>query len=110
MNDQQFDLKVDDRPTRVPGLEMHPLNDQYVVYDENTDHVHYLNASAALILESCGDMKSVAEIVSLVQDVFALERAPQDEVVRCLRGLMEKQLIALPRAGKSETSSQSRLE
>lgn len=93
MNDRPDHFSVGDVPIRSAGLETHVLDEQCVVYDMKSHHVHYLNATAALILELCDSMNSVAEIVGLVQEAYSLERAPRSEVVQCLQDFEQKGLI-----------------
>jgi hypothetical protein len=45
---------VTDRPVRSDSIDINPVADGYVVYDPATDLVHYLNHTAAMVLELCG--------------------------------------------------------
>jgi len=89
------DLKAEDLPTRTKGLEVHLVDDQFVIYEAKTDRVHFLNASAALILEFCDGKHSVAEIVTLVGEAYSLADAPVEEVHAGLRSLLAEGLIHL---------------
>lgn len=70
-------------------LEIHIVEGQCVVYDTGADRVHYLNPTAALVLELCDGSRSVPEIAALVQEAYALPETPIDDVSRCLQSLSE---------------------
>jgi len=40
-----------DCPQRKEGLEVHTVSDQVVIYESGSDTVHYLNPTAAVVLE-----------------------------------------------------------
>jgi hypothetical protein len=81
---------VTDRPVRSDSIDINPVADGYVVYDPATDLVHYLNHTAAMVLELCGGQETVAEIAAFLAEVFGgvpdLERGVTDCVGQ-LRGL-----------------------
>ena len=72
--------KSEDPPRRIGGLEVHIVDEQIIVYEANSDRVHFLSPSAAMVLELCNGKHSVAEIVSLVGEMYALADAPLREV------------------------------
>jgi hypothetical protein len=80
-------------PKRKPGLEAHLVDDQVVIYEVGTDRVHYLNATAALILEFCDGTRSIEDIVSLVGEAYALADAPVEQVHAGLASLLAEGLI-----------------
>jgi len=68
-------------PRRSPGLDIDATDEGYIVYRPELDRVHYLNPTAAVVLEFCTGENSIAEIAQLAQHVFGLPVAP-DSVVR----------------------------
>ena len=72
------------RPVRVEGLEAHEVDDGLVVYQPETDRVHYLNTTAAVVFELCTGEHTEAEIADLVAAAWELDPAPLDEVGACL--------------------------
>ena len=59
-----------DLPQKKSGIEMHEVNGQFVVYESSRDAVHYLNPSAALVLELCDGSHSPDEIAALVGEAL----------------------------------------
>ena len=68
-------------PQRVDGLDISPAEDGYILYQPELDRVHFLNATAVLILELCTGKNSEQEIVDLVKKGYGLKEN-QAEVVR----------------------------
>jgi hypothetical protein len=77
---------------KAQDIEVHIVDGQCVVYDTNADRVHYLNPTAALVLELCDGSRSLEDIAALVQEAYALPIAPLDEVSRCLRSFREMKI------------------
>lgn len=63
------------RPALGPraAVEYRPLADGGMVYDPDTQQIHHLNATAALIWEECGRNRSAAEIAETLCLRFAVE-------------------------------------
>jgi len=80
-------------PVRVSGLDIHLVDDGYVVYQEPAKRVHYLNVTAALVLELCDGTRSDAQIADEVAAFFGLEAAPAAETAQCLAQLRDEQLV-----------------
>ena len=64
-----------------------------VVYDTSTSRLHYLNPTAALILELCDGNRSTNELAQLLQDAYGLAEAPVDEVVNGLATLRKSGIV-----------------
>jgi hypothetical protein len=79
---------------RADGIDVNVVADGYVVYDPARDRVHYLNHTAALILEFCTGENSQAEIVEMLQLAYELPEPPEDEVKDCIDLLRGEGLIA----------------
>lgn len=82
-----------ERPTSVPGLEINPVADGYIVYQTDRDRIHYLNATAAIVLELCNGRNAAGEMPELMRLAFDLTEPPVDAVVACLETLANEGLI-----------------
>lgn len=87
------DTGADHHPQKADGLAMHAMDDQFVVYEASTDTIHYLNPSAALVLEFCDGDHSLSDIAAVVQETYGLDCAPLGEVDGCLVDLRKTGLI-----------------
>lgn len=81
-------------PEHADGLDINPVSDGYVVYDPGRDRVHYLNHTAALLLEFCTGDNTTADIVGLFQRAYDLAEAPEAEILECLDQLSAEGLIS----------------
>jgi hypothetical protein len=79
---------------QLPGCEISEMPDGLVIYQADGEVVHYLNPTASLIYELCGDNLTAEAISVHLQDAFALPERPQAEVVACIDDLVGKGLIA----------------
>ncbi len=82
------------RLRRAPNLDIRPLPDGYVVYQPARDRVHYLNATAALLLELCDGSPCIDDLAELLATACGADDVPAGEVGRCLRQLLEEELLA----------------
>lgn len=80
-------------PQRAKGLEIKPLADGYVVYQPAHERIHYLNPTAALILELCDGSHPVAELPALLAAACGVEVVADDEVDECLARLHDEGLL-----------------
>lgn len=78
---------------RADGLEVNRMPDGYVVYQPERDKVHYLNPSAAMIFELCGEKTTFAAITAYLQEIYALSVPPGGEVRACLDELVAEGII-----------------
>jgi Coenzyme PQQ synthesis protein D (PqqD) len=83
-----------DHPRKAADLEINEMADGHVVYQESRDRVHYLNHTAAVVLEFCTGENEVDEIVRLLQAAYELPEPPQAEIVECLEQLRTEGLVA----------------
>ena len=90
----QSEGRVEQPMRKADGLEMHVVDDQCVVFNAAEDSVHYLNPTAALVLELCDGARTAGEIAALVQEAYGLAAPPLDEVDRCLREFKEMEIVA----------------
>jgi hypothetical protein len=78
---------------KTDGLDIHLVEDHCVVYDTIGDRIHYLNPTAALVLELCDGKRPPAEIAALVREAYGLATTPLDEITRCLNSLQEMEIV-----------------
>lgn len=84
---------MSDRPRRIPNLDVNPVPDGYVVFDPVRDRVHYLNHTAALVLEFCNGENTKEDIVQILQVAYDLPDPPLDEAGECLDQLRLEGLV-----------------
>jgi hypothetical protein len=77
----------DERPEPVDGLDVHEVDDGLVVYHADTDRVHYLNPTAAVVLTLADGTRTEGELAELVRVAWELDAAPQTEVRECVAQL-----------------------
>jgi len=80
-------------PQKAEGLEVHSVANQIVVYETQTDRTHYLNPTAALILELCDGTRTAAEIAELVREAYGLPAAPLSETDSCLADFRKRGIV-----------------
>jgi len=81
------------RPQKADGLELHPLGEEVVVYEIHGDRLHYLNPSAALILEFCDGDHSPEGIAEVLREAYGMADDPSAEVTSCLAALRQAGLL-----------------
>lgn len=81
------------KPRRNDGLDVCEVVDGYVVYEAGNDRVHYLNNTAALVLELCTGENSRTEIAALLQSAFSLTSSPDAEVTDVLNSFAREGLV-----------------
>ena len=82
-----------DLPSRVEDIDVVEVTDGFVVYHPARDRVHFINPTAAVVLELCDGSKTDAEITDLVQRCYALPDPPEREVAGCVAQLREEGLV-----------------
>jgi hypothetical protein len=80
-------------PRVIEGIEINKVDDGYIVYHPARDRVHYLNQTAALVLELCNGQTRAAELAGLLQTVYHLPAPPSTEVSECLEKLFVEGLL-----------------
>ncbi len=84
---------TNERPRTAQGLEFNELEDGLIVYQESTERVHHLNATAAVVLQLCDGTRDATEIASVVGELFGLEHPPADAVESCLARFVQERLV-----------------
>ena len=83
-----------ERPVKKDGLEIHQVDSQFVIYEAGSDVVHYLNPTAALVLDFCDGGHDAAAIAAGVQEAYGLPAPPLKEVCDCLATLQTLKLVS----------------
>jgi coenzyme PQQ synthesis protein D (PqqD) len=86
-----FDWRM--RPRRAANVELSEVTDGYLVYQPERDRVHYLNPTAALILQICDGGLTAEDLPDFLASSFSLAEPPRDEVAACLRKLLGEGLL-----------------
>ena len=82
-----------ERPEPVSGLDVHEVDDGFVVFDASTDRVHYLNPTATVVFSFCDGTRTTGEIAELVGSAWDLEAPPVDDVVACVAQLRDEGVL-----------------
>jgi len=83
-----------ERPTRSLELDINEAKDGSVAFDPVRNRVHYLNHTAALVLEFCTGENTEGDIVRLLMACYGLPQPPTREVADCLEQLRTEGLIS----------------
>lgn len=83
-----------ERPLRADGIELEEVADGYLAVDHRNERVHYLNHTAAMVLELCSGEREVEEIARVLQRTYDLGRPPYEDVSACLGELVAADLVS----------------
>ncbi len=76
------------------GLEITHMPDGWVIYQHETDRVHFLNPTAALVFELCNGRHTRAEMAKILSDAYQLPAPAADEVGTCISNLLAEGLVS----------------
>jgi hypothetical protein len=82
-----------ERPEPASGIDVHEVEDGFVVFDASTDRVHYLNPTATVVFSLCDGTRTTNEIAGLVQSAWELDAPPVDDVVTCVAQLRDEGVL-----------------
>jgi hypothetical protein len=80
-------------PQLAPGLEVNQVADGYIVHQPDRGRVHYLNHTAAIVMELCNGRSAEAELPGLLQLAYGLSAPPAEDVAECLDNLRREGLV-----------------
>jgi hypothetical protein len=80
-------------PKQSDGLEVNELPDGYIIYQQATDRVHYLNRTAVLVFEMCNGQVAAEAIPGLLKKAYDLTAPPVAEVEQCLARFLDEGLV-----------------
>jgi hypothetical protein len=83
------------RPQRRAGLQLNVVDDGCVVYLPERDRVHYMNPTAAVVLELCTGKNTWDAIIDLVKDAYGLKDRPEKTVSEVLTQMIDEGLVVL---------------
>jgi hypothetical protein len=78
---------------KAPDIEINEVADGYIVYQPGRDRVHYLNQTAAVVLELCNGRDTENDLPELLRLAWDLAVPPVEEVTECLESLRKEGLI-----------------
>jgi hypothetical protein len=81
-------------PRCVAGVQVNEVTDGYVVYDPHRERIHYLNHTAAVLLELCTGTVRAGDLPGMLQTAYGLSEAPEAEVTACLQKLFDEGLVS----------------
>jgi hypothetical protein len=82
------------KPVKASDIEINEVADGYIVYQPDRDRVHYLNQTAAVVLELCNGRNAEADLPELLRLAWDLREPPVEEVAECLKTLRKEGLIS----------------
>ncbi len=80
-------------PKRSPGMEISEVTDGFIVSHAESERIHYLNATAAFLLEVCDGTVRADELPGLLAMAFSLEHSPDTDFEECLDALSRQGLL-----------------
>ena len=80
-------------PRQIENLQIDQAANGFVIFDASRERVHYLNHTAALILQLCSGENSETDIAGYLQEAYALPEPPAAEVAAYVTRLAEEGLI-----------------
>lgn len=86
------------RPVRTGEQEIEEAADGFIVYQPREDRIHYLNHTAALVLEMCDGGHSGEDIAVWLARAYSLSELPLADVGETLASLAREGLISWPSA------------
>jgi len=78
---------------RVPEIEVREVTHGYVAYDPSRDRLHFLNDTAAMLLEMCDGKLTASQLSEMMASAYRLAEPPTAEVEHCIGKLMEEGLL-----------------
>ncbi len=81
-------------PLRASDLEVSEVTDGFVASRRDSSRIHYLNRTAAFILEICDGRVRAGDMPGLVAMAFDLDHPPAGDVECCLTELIKEGLVA----------------
>jgi hypothetical protein len=89
------EMHFDDSATfkHAPGCELSHISEGFIVYRAETEKVHLLNPTAAIVYDLCGTGQSLPVIADFLQEKFSLAEPPLAEVGACIDNFLAEGLI-----------------
>jgi len=90
-----YTVHLESRCIISDGLEKTEVPDGFVIFKAETEKVHYLNPTAAIIFELSDGTRNLKEIAEFMREAYELPQAPLAEVLACSQNLVEQGLLHL---------------
>ena len=81
------------KPAVIDGLDVNEVKDGLIVYESESDRVHYLNATASIVFTLCDGSHTAAEMAEVISVAFGLDGPPDADVDECLQTLAKEGLL-----------------
>jgi hypothetical protein len=86
--------RVGELPAKMDQIDIIEMADGFALYHVARDRVHFINHTAAIVLELCDGTKTEAQIADLVGRCYDLPTPPEAEVADCLAQFREEGLVS----------------
>ena len=90
---------------RQPDLQINPMEDGCVVYQPGHDQVHFLNPTAALVLELCDGRNDAHEIEAFVAEAYGIVEQEQSLTGEILERFTQEGIVYLETVNDEETQA-----
>ncbi len=80
-------------PRSADGLDVNEVDDGLVIYDGQSDRVHYLNMTAGVVFSLCDGEHSESQVVALTRETFDGEDLSDTDVAACLAQLRTEGIV-----------------
>ncbi len=77
---------------QTPDLELSEVLDGFLVYQAARDRLHYLNPTAAAVLQMCDGSLRGADLAEVLTAAFR-QPVPRADIEDCLRKFLDERLI-----------------
>ncbi len=82
------------KPKLKQNMYVRDIKDEIAVYDEHTGHVHFLNQTAAFILELCNGTNTKNDIVAKMEEKYEVaNEVAEKDVEDVLKNLRENNML-----------------
>ena len=78
---------------QAEGLDVHETDDGLVVYQADTDRVHYLNPTAAALFVLAAEPVTATDLASGLAQLWELDEPPVDDVEQCIAQLLDEGVL-----------------
>ena len=89
-------LRDEARPVQVEGHTVFDEPDGCIVHQPTRNRVHFLNHTAAFVLELCTGRHTIGEVEGIFAGFFGMAEPPKAAVAKALRQLIAEGLVRIP--------------
>lgn len=88
-------MKTDAIPHPNPDFNLEEIDDELLLYHPAKTRAVYLNETAALVWQLCDSKRSVADIISLLEENYPESDSIESDVAQTLKQLSENEAVEL---------------